>query len=239
MIKDWLIRTTDHEIIGPLAKEKVVELIEANKLKPEDELCCGNSFWFFVKEKEFIKENFNIEIEVNETSLSSFEANSDEFVLEKNCGESKVVSTSKEKVEEDQEEKANLDIGSAEDSALVDGDGGGDEPKSDDQPAQNDIKESDEVGLGDKFNLPENVKKSVSKKEKVSLDIPDEHIEETESSESKQILKDAIVPLIIALIVLLGILYVYYTKFLGKKIPLISESQAQELQIKTKNQKKK
>ena len=238
MIKDWLIRTTDHEIIGPVAKEKVVELIETNKLKPEDELCCGNSFWFFVKEKEFIKENFNIEIEVNETTLSSFEANSDEFVLEKNCGESKVVSTSKEEVEEEQEEKANLDIVSAEDSALERDESGVDEPKSDDQPAQNDVKESDDVALGDKFNLPENVKKAVSKKEKVSLDIPDEHIEEMESSESRQILKDAIVPIIIALVVLMGILYVYYTKFLGKKIPLISESQAQELQIKEETQKK-
>ena len=105
MTKDWLIRTTENEIIGPVTKEKVVELIETNKLKPEDELCCGNSFWFFVKEKEFITKNFNIEIEVHETSLSSFEANSDEFVLEKNCGESEVVSTSKEEVENKQEEK--------------------------------------------------------------------------------------------------------------------------------------
>ena len=50
MIKNWLIRTTDHEIIGPISKEKVIELIQESKLKQEDELCPGNSFWFFVKE---------------------------------------------------------------------------------------------------------------------------------------------------------------------------------------------
>ena len=59
MKKNWLIRTKEHEIIGPLPKEKVKELILDKKLVDEDELCLGNSFWFFVKEKNYLK-NFLI-----------------------------------------------------------------------------------------------------------------------------------------------------------------------------------
>ena len=48
MKKNWLIRTKEHEIIGPLSEDKVRDLILNNKLVDEDELCFGSSFWFFV-----------------------------------------------------------------------------------------------------------------------------------------------------------------------------------------------
>lgn len=52
--KNWLIRTRNNQILGPISLEKVKELI-ANKLAhPQDELCCGNGYWFFIKETNLI-----------------------------------------------------------------------------------------------------------------------------------------------------------------------------------------
>jgi hypothetical protein len=55
MEKDWLIRTHHNQILGPVSKEKIRYLINENTLTGEDEIACGNGFWFKIKEKEMVE----------------------------------------------------------------------------------------------------------------------------------------------------------------------------------------
>lgn len=53
--KCWLIRTTQRQILGPVSKEKILSFLEKGALSPEDELACGNGYWFSIKEKDLIE----------------------------------------------------------------------------------------------------------------------------------------------------------------------------------------
>lgn len=55
MNKNWLIRTKNNHILGPLSKEKVRELYYSNSIKEEDEICSGNGYWFYIKEKSLVE----------------------------------------------------------------------------------------------------------------------------------------------------------------------------------------
>lgn len=55
MEKNWLIRTKSNHILGPVSKEKVLELFKNGSLKANDEICTGNGFWFFIREEEMIE----------------------------------------------------------------------------------------------------------------------------------------------------------------------------------------
>jgi hypothetical protein len=55
MDKNWLIRTKSNHILGPISKEKVVELYKNGSIKPDDEVCCGNGYWFFIREEEMVE----------------------------------------------------------------------------------------------------------------------------------------------------------------------------------------
>ena len=55
MEKNWIIRTRSLQILGPVSKEKIIELIDGGTLSDEDELCQGNGYWFFVSEKDLIE----------------------------------------------------------------------------------------------------------------------------------------------------------------------------------------
>lgn len=55
MEKNWLIRTKEMQLLGPVAKEKVIEFIGNGTLKEEDELCSGNGYWFWVKEGNLVE----------------------------------------------------------------------------------------------------------------------------------------------------------------------------------------
>lgn len=54
MDKNWLIRTKSNHILGPISKEKVQELYRNGSIKPDDEVCAGNGFWFFVREDDMV-----------------------------------------------------------------------------------------------------------------------------------------------------------------------------------------
>ena len=54
-MKNWLIRTKTNFILGPVSKEKLLELIDSGSLTDEDEICSGNGFWFYFREKEFVQ----------------------------------------------------------------------------------------------------------------------------------------------------------------------------------------
>jgi hypothetical protein len=55
MDKVWLIRTTSNQLLGPVSIKKIRELLGKGSLKDEDEISCGNGYWFFVREKELIE----------------------------------------------------------------------------------------------------------------------------------------------------------------------------------------
>lgn len=55
MLKNWLIRTKSNHILGPISKAKTCELYKNGSIKPDDELCSGNGYWFFVKESDLIQ----------------------------------------------------------------------------------------------------------------------------------------------------------------------------------------
>ncbi len=50
----WLIRTSDKEILGPYSKDHVIDLLNKGNIKQCDEVCSGNGFWFYLREKEFV-----------------------------------------------------------------------------------------------------------------------------------------------------------------------------------------
>jgi hypothetical protein len=55
MDKNWLIRTKSNHILGPVSKEKVLELYHNGSIKLDDEVCTGNGYWFFVREEELVE----------------------------------------------------------------------------------------------------------------------------------------------------------------------------------------
>jgi len=55
MEKNWLIRTRSMQILGPIEREKVIELFKQGKIQGDDEVCSGNGFWFFIREKKFLE----------------------------------------------------------------------------------------------------------------------------------------------------------------------------------------
>ncbi len=55
MEKNWLIRTKTNHILGPVSKEKVLELYQNGSIKTEDEVCSGNGFWFYIRETDLVE----------------------------------------------------------------------------------------------------------------------------------------------------------------------------------------
>lgn len=54
MEKNWLIRTKNNHILGPVSKQKVRSLLEKGSIKGDDELSAGNGYWFYIREKELV-----------------------------------------------------------------------------------------------------------------------------------------------------------------------------------------
>jgi hypothetical protein len=54
MGKNWLIRTKSNHILGPVSKEKVLELYQNGSIKQDDEICSGNGYWFFIRESDLV-----------------------------------------------------------------------------------------------------------------------------------------------------------------------------------------
>lgn len=54
-MKNWLIRTHQKQILGPVSKEKIISLIESKKLKDDDEISSGNGYWIWIRETELIQ----------------------------------------------------------------------------------------------------------------------------------------------------------------------------------------
>ncbi|MEA9355538.1 hypothetical protein SHI21_04980 [Bacteriovorax sp. PP10] len=55
MERNWLIRTAQNQILGPVAKQKLLEFIQKGALGMMDEVTSGNGYWFSLKEKELVE----------------------------------------------------------------------------------------------------------------------------------------------------------------------------------------
>lgn len=55
MERNWLIRTTQKQILGPVAKAKVLEFLQKGALGLNDEVTSGNGYWFSLKEKDLVE----------------------------------------------------------------------------------------------------------------------------------------------------------------------------------------
>ncbi len=55
MDKNWLIRTRSNHILGPISKEKVLELYHNGSIKSDDEVCSGNGYWFYLREDDLVE----------------------------------------------------------------------------------------------------------------------------------------------------------------------------------------
>lgn len=55
MERNWLIRTSQNQILGPVAKQKLLEFIQKGALGLTDEVASGNGYWFSLKEKDLVE----------------------------------------------------------------------------------------------------------------------------------------------------------------------------------------
>ena len=55
MNKNWLIRTKNNHILGPVTKDKIKQLISNGSIKGDDEVSCGNGYWIFVRETDLVE----------------------------------------------------------------------------------------------------------------------------------------------------------------------------------------
>tara|TARA_B100000925_G_C22010950_1_gene476454 strand:+ start:5449 stop:6144 length:696 start_codon:yes stop_codon:yes gene_type:complete len=223
MEKNWLIRTKEKEIIGPIERDQVVSFIVEKKLVDEDELCKGNSYWFFVKEKSLLKEFLDLDL-IDEGD--SEDKGTGEFVLESNSGEYKSLEDDKlEKVKKNEpSDRANSTTGEEN----------SEKEKEREKYAENNEQEE---SLGDKFNLPESKKNN--EVEEVKNKIHQKIETEIKREEVSSITKRNLIYPIVLLIILTGLLYLfYYVKFLGGKLPFISKADANTSDI-VKEVKKK
>lgn len=55
MERNWLIRTAQNQILGPVSKVKVVEFIQKGALGLTDEVSSGNGYWIGIKEKDLLE----------------------------------------------------------------------------------------------------------------------------------------------------------------------------------------
>ncbi len=75
MNKNWLIRTKNNHILGPVSIGKIKTLLENNSLNLEDELCSGNGYWFSVKEDELVQKYINDETPQSYNPVSEAQTN--------------------------------------------------------------------------------------------------------------------------------------------------------------------
>jgi len=52
MKKNWLIRTKQNQILGPISKDKLKEFIAKKTINSNDEVCSGNGHWFLLSEED-------------------------------------------------------------------------------------------------------------------------------------------------------------------------------------------
>ncbi len=53
-MKNWLIRTKSGHILGPVTKDKILELHKSKAIREDDEVSSGNGYWFAMNEQDLV-----------------------------------------------------------------------------------------------------------------------------------------------------------------------------------------
>lgn len=57
-----MIRTRSNHLLGPISKEKLVELMENGSIHTDDEICAGNGYWFYLRETDLVNKYIYSEV---------------------------------------------------------------------------------------------------------------------------------------------------------------------------------
>ena len=57
----WMIRKKSNHIIGPLARDQVLEMVSRGHLEADDELCPENGYWFSLYEVDEVKKHLGLQ----------------------------------------------------------------------------------------------------------------------------------------------------------------------------------
>lgn len=61
----WLVRTSENIIAGPYSTEQIKNLIRERKLCHQDEICQGNSYWFYLYEQNEVHKQLGLTMPKN------------------------------------------------------------------------------------------------------------------------------------------------------------------------------
>jgi hypothetical protein len=81
-MKNWLIRTKNNHILGPISLNKLKDLLENGSIKSDDEICSGNGYWFYIKEKDLVEKYIYREIQQGFNPISEAKCVLTEEVIE-------------------------------------------------------------------------------------------------------------------------------------------------------------
>src|SRR5687768_13516045 len=56
----WLIRTTQHELLGPVTEAQIRIWVIEGKLQPQDEICPSMGYWFAIYEFDELEKHLGI-----------------------------------------------------------------------------------------------------------------------------------------------------------------------------------
>lgn len=64
-MNEWMVRTSNLQVLGPFSKDEVIEMIQSGEVLHQDEVCRGNSYWFFVHEQDELQKQLGIQLPVH------------------------------------------------------------------------------------------------------------------------------------------------------------------------------
>jgi hypothetical protein len=59
---DWLVRTAQNRLIGPISEEQLKSRILAGEFRLEDEICRANDYWIFLHERDEVQSRLGIQV---------------------------------------------------------------------------------------------------------------------------------------------------------------------------------
>jgi len=56
----WMVRTAENELLGPMPEETLKERIVQGLFDPSDEVCSGSGYWFSLNEDDELKKHLGV-----------------------------------------------------------------------------------------------------------------------------------------------------------------------------------
>ena len=79
---EWLIRTSQNQIIGPVSRDELCGRIQEGEFSPQDEICPTNGYWIFLYENDEVSRLLGItlkkpEVDHDEVTLTQTQTHTD------------------------------------------------------------------------------------------------------------------------------------------------------------------